>query len=469
MGPTAVEQLSGLDAAFVHQDSVRTPMHVTAVLFYDAGETGLTLPGIRQLVEQRLRGEPLLQRELQRVPLDMDTPYWVPARKVDWRYHLSEHRLSPGADWNELQTVLQGTHSRRMDLKRPLWQLKLVDGVDQFPGMPEHCQVLLLKAHHAAVDGISLAHILHRLHDSDPPSDTTAGDRGVRPNHWDIWSRANINNLGRQKKFAETMSRLLPGLMRLQQTRREGDDIPPASRSPARFNDRVGVSRSVGLLLIPEQDFRQIKRKVRRVTFNDIASSIIAGALRQYLERRGELPARSLMAGMPIDLRARTGAVAGSNQIATMSVGLRTDVADPVARLRALHASVVAGKRNISALGTGTIMDISDSLPPTVMAEGLRTLALASRVARVPVPFHTMISNVPGPDGEQSLDGARLIACAGLGPVRDNMGLFHIVSSTTTHFSIAFNACRKLLPDADQYLTDLELNFRDLLTAAAAL
>ena len=29
-----MEQLSGLDAAFVHQDSARTPMHVTASLLY---------------------------------------------------------------------------------------------------------------------------------------------------------------------------------------------------------------------------------------------------------------------------------------------------------------------------------------------------------------------------------------------------------------------------------------------------
>ena len=32
-----MEQLSGLDTAFVHQDSVRTPMHICAVLVYDSG------------------------------------------------------------------------------------------------------------------------------------------------------------------------------------------------------------------------------------------------------------------------------------------------------------------------------------------------------------------------------------------------------------------------------------------------
>jgi len=464
-----MEQLSGLDTAFVHQDSARTPMHVCALLFYDATETSLTLPLLREMVEQRLTGEPLFRRALQRVPMDVDTPYWIPAGRIDWRYHLSERDLSCGEDWNGLHTELQTTHSRRMDLNSPLWQFRLINGLDGLPGLPPRCQVLVLKAHHAAVDGITLARILHRLHDSDVYAGATRQQRDTRPNRWDMWSRANLNTLERQRKLAETMGRLLPGLMRLQQTRRDVSNLPPVSHSRARFNDRVSMGRSVGLLLVPLEDFRHIRRKVRRVTYNDIASSIIAGALRRYLQRAGELPAKSLVGGMPIDLRTKADDASGSNQIATMSVGLRTDIADPVERLRALHDSTVAGKRSISALGTGTIMDISDSLPPTVVAESIKTLARASRVAPVPVQFHTMISNVPGPPGEQHLGGARLVACAGLGPVRDNMGLFHIISNTSSNFSLSFNACRKLLPDGNRYLADIETSYLELLAAAEAI
>jgi hypothetical protein len=79
-----------------------------------------------------------------------------------------------------------------------------------------------------------------------------------------------------------------------------------------------------------------------------------------------------------------------------------------------------------------------------------------------------MISNVPGPDGDQQLAGAPLLACLGLGPVRDNMGLFHIVSSTSSRFSIAFNACGKLLPDANDYLSCLEAALDDLRQAVKA-
>ena len=53
-------------------------------------------------------------------------------------------------------------------------------------------------------------------------------------------------------------------------------------------------------------------------------------------------------------------------------------------------------------------MDISDSLPPRMLVEGIRTMALASRFGEMPVPFHTMISNVPGPPYALHLQGARL-------------------------------------------------------------
>jgi diacylglycerol O-acyltransferase len=69
----------------------------------------------------------------------------------------------------------------------------------------------------------------------------------------------------------------------------------------------------------------------------------------------------------------------------------------------------------------------------------------------MPVPFHTMVSNVPGPQTSLLLGSAELVVPIGLGPVRDNMGLFHIVSSSATMMSLSFSACKKLLPDPGFY------------------
>jgi hypothetical protein len=196
--------------------------------------------------------------------------------------------------------------------------------------------------------------------------------------------------------------------------------------------------------------------------------SCVGGGLRDYLISHGQLSDQSLSCGAPISLRDPGESHSGDNKIATMVVGLATHLDDPVERLRLIHRYAVAGKKQISSLGTGTVMDISDSLTPGVLAESIRALAWASRVADVPVPFHTMISNVPGPQRPLSLGKAELVVPVGLGPLRDNMGLFHIVSSSERFMSISFSACRKLLPDSEHYVSCLENAFGALREQAVA-
>ncbi len=149
-----------------------------------------------------------------------------------------------------------------------------------------------------------------------------------------------------------------------------------------------------------------------------------------------------------------------------MAVGLATHIPDPVARLRLIHRYAVAGKKQIDALGSGTVMDVSDSVAPAVLAEGIRTMARASQMAEVPVPFHTMISNVPGPQDTLFLGEAELVTPIGLGPVRDNMGLFHIVSGGANITSLSFSACQKMLPDPDFYQRCMQRSFAALRSAA---
>jgi hypothetical protein len=262
------------------------------------------------------------------------------------------------------------------------------------------------------------------------------------------------------------VSRLVRGLPQIREAHRADEGLPPVLESGSVFNHIVSERRSVGLVLLDTSGLIRIRRAVRGVTPNDVASSVIAGGLRDYLLHHRQLPRESLAAGMPMNLRNAGAAGRGSNQIATMAVGLATAEADPVERLRILHRYALAGKRRVKAFGTGTIMDISDSVTPSVLAGGLRTLAWASSVAPIPVPFHTMISNVPGPEGDQHLAGVPLVATAGLGPVRDNMGLFHVVSGAAQTVSLSFSACRRLLPDPEVYARCILTSYRALCAAA---
>ncbi len=467
-----MEQLSGLDAAFVHQESRRSPMHVTAVLIYDSGadESGaISRDDLRELCAQRLAGFPVFRRKLHEVPMGMDTPYWVDVPAPDWKRHIQEASLPEASSWSDFQGFLSQLHSKQLDLKRPLWEIQLVHGLSNLPGLPAHCQALVMKLHHAAIDGMSMAAIINTLHEETVESSEPRPGRVSKPSEWDLWNRANINFLGRQIKLVDTVKNLLPGLLKARESRKEFSDLPPLHRGASFFNDRVGSRRTTGAILLPRDKVLEIKRAVRRVTLNDIALACVGGALRQYLAAEKKLPRKSLSCGAPISLRNTQDEKTGGNQIARMVVGLATHIADPVERLRLIHRYAVAGKKQISALGTGTVMDISDSVTPGLLAEGIKTLAWASKVVDMPVPFHTMVSNVPGPQSKMHLGKAELLVPLGLGPVRDNLGLFHIVSGGPSMMSLSFTACKALLPDGSRYEQCLTDSFEELHQAALAL
>jgi WS/DGAT/MGAT family acyltransferase len=468
-----MEQLSGLDAAFIHQDSSRTPMHISAALVYDCGTDGSGGNSRDELIElcrRRLQHFPLVRRRLRRIPMGVDAPYWREISQPDWPAHITEtsQSVAGNAGWRQLQDTLAALHSQRMPLDRPLWQIHLIHDLRDIPGLPAHCQVLVLKVHHAAIDGIAMAAVINALHEPNTGDIPAMASTSGPPSQWELWSRVNFNQFGRQLKLAETMGNLLPGFVRARQARREFSDLPPVQSSGNRFNRRVRGGRHTGALLVPLARVAAVKKAVRRVTLNDIALAIVSGALREYLGQSGELPVRSLACGVPINLRSPGDSPAEGNRIATMIVGLATNIKDPVERLRAIHRYAVAGKKQINALGTGTVMDISDSLAPGMLAEGIRTMAWASQLADLPVPFHTMVSNVPGPTSGLLLGSARLAAPMGLGPVRDNMGLFHIVSNSESVMSLSFSACRRLLPDPDYYEACLQRSFEELYRASGA-
>jgi len=466
-----MEQLSGLDAAFVHQDSPRTPMHVTAVLVYDIGTDrrgALRIPELRRLVARNLDEVPQFRRKLRRIPMDVDTPYWVDVDEPDWAHHLSRSSIAPAAGWAGFMALVAELHGRRMDLRRPLWDMCVVDGLRDIPGLPQRCQALVVRFHHAAIDGVSLARVLAALHREGPPPVPGGASVAPEPGYWDIWTRLNLRNIGRQYRFAETMRGLVPRVLQARRVRQSFGDLPPTLATRAHFNDRVAARRSVGGRAWPLAEVLAIRRAVRHVTVNDIALSVVGGGLRRYLQERGKLPDASLVAGVPISLRGG-GEADGGNRIATMRVGLATGPGDPVERLRLVHRYAVAGKKHIDALGTGTVMDISDSLTPNLLAQGIRLLAHASLVGDAPVPFHTMVSNVPGLPTPMHLGAAELVVPLGFGPVRDNMGLFHIVSNSASRVSLSFSACARLLPDPEAYSRCLEAAYAELREAAAAL
>jgi hypothetical protein len=87
------------------------------------------------------------------------------------------------------------------------------------------------------------------------------------------------------------------------------------------------------------------------VSRNDVVLAMCAGALRDYLIEQRALPDAPMIAMVPVSLRKKRdpGDPAG-NSIGALLCNLATDVADPAARLTAIHKSMRDGKRLFSQL-----------------------------------------------------------------------------------------------------------------------
>ena len=108
-------------------------------------------------------------------------------------------------------------------------------------------------------------------------------------------------------------------------------------RPHTRFNGRISAHRVVDVAGLSLADCNRIRQQVEGVTINDIFMATAGGALRKYLELKGELPAASLNAMMPISTRSGHTAGDEGNQVAMAAVPLATDIADPLQRLLAVR------------------------------------------------------------------------------------------------------------------------------------
>lgn len=203
-------------------------------------------------------------------------------------------------------------------------------------------------------------------------------------------------------------------------------------------------------------------------TVNDAILSIVGGALRQYLMDKKELPAKSLVAGAPVNVRSRDEAKTGGNQVSMMTVPLGSDVADPLERLRSVHRDAVGSKAYHEAVGARFMTDMTHSLPAELAALGVRAALSSGLMAGMKPIFNTIVTNVPGPQVPLYMRGAHVVRSYGLGPCIDNMGLFHAVTSYDGQIAVSFQACRAMMPDPGFYEECLQRAYQELQAAAEA-
>jgi WS/DGAT/MGAT family acyltransferase len=465
-----VKQLTAQDASFLNFETANAPMHIASLSIYDQSTAPggrVTLKQIMANIESRLDLGYAFRRRIKRVPFDLDYPYWIDDADFDLEFHVRHIALPKPGDWRQLCIQAARLHSRALDLSRPLWELYVIEGLDNVEGVPPGAYALLLKIHHAAVDGVSGTELIAALHDLEPTTPVPAERPWVpeaEPSDQELLARAGINSFLQPFRFAELQARTLPALTRASRTAiSDGSVPPPVPRT--RFNDSVSVHRVIDGIRVPLAGLRSVKSVVADATVNDAVLSVVGGALRLYLSAKEELPPEPLQAMAPISVRSEDAKAEQGNQVAAMTVSLGTNVEGPIDRLRAVHESTMAQKEMTNAIGARLMTDYTQFVPSAVAALAARLSTELGLANQANPPYNCVVSNVPGPQVPLYMCGSRLITQFGLGPLQNGSGLIHGAFSYDGELVMTATSCRTMMPDPWFYADCLRRSYRSLVEA----
>jgi WS/DGAT/MGAT family acyltransferase len=189
-------------------------------------------------------------------------------------------------------------------------------------------------------------------------------------------------------------------------------------------------------------------RAASGVTFNDVVLGVVAGALRSWLDERGEHPTSSLTAGVPVatDKAGGEPRLTG-NRVSNLFTSLCTDIDDPVERLHAIARVTAQAKAMQETLGLSMLEDWVQYTPPALFTGFMRAYSRLRGADRHAAPFNVVVSNVPGPRAPVSVGGARLTDLYSVGPILEGIGLNITVWSYLDRLNFSALACPDTLPD----------------------
>ncbi|MCU1485279.1 MAG: acyltransferase, wsdgatmgat subfamily protein [Actinomycetia bacterium] len=444
-----MKRLSGLDAAFLAIESERWPTHVACITVFDPADCpgGYDIDRFKQSLADRLHLLPPLRWRLVDPPLSLGRPHWIEDPDFDLDWHIRRIGLPAPGGRKELAEVCTEIYRHRLDRRRPLWELWVIEGL-------EHGHVAVFwKIHHACIDGIAGASMQEVMFDPDPSggSHIVPPEVAWEPEPFPSGARMFLSSLpsfaATPIRLAKEVGRMVPNAPELVRTARAGGLPLPGGGVPrTRFNDAVNQQRAWGYCSISLDDVKVVKNHFG-VKVNDVVLAISAGSVRSWLDARGELPAIPLAASVPVSIRGNDGEVVTGNAISGMPVSLATDIDDPVLRLHAIHANALAAKDMQRALGADTIMNLVETPPPAMLSLALRFYAKTNLVKRHPPVTNLPISNVPGPPTQLYVLGAPIKAFFSMGLLVDGAGLFIGAMSYKDQMDFGILTCKSMCED----------------------
>ncbi len=263
---------------------------------------------------------------------------------------------------------------------------------------------MYMKVHHSLVDGYTGMKILSRSFSPDPDDAHTrlffnvAAPQRPRPQPTSQTNPlfAAIGAVGSAVSGCISSTFNVGRALLNTQIRRDGDYALIANSVQAPhsiLNAHISRNRRFATQQYATERLKAIGAE-HGATLNDVALAVIGGGLRRFLDELGELPDRSLVSFVPVNVRPK-GDVGGGNAVGAILVGMGTDIANPVERLQGITASTRMSKAQLQTMSPNEILAYTAALlaPAATQVTG----AVTGIKPPWPYTFNLCVSNVPGP------------------------------------------------------------------------
>lgn len=411
------------DRAILELECPTVAGHTCKLIVLGAGAPDAA--GIRSRIADRIGEAEILTR---RLGGEDSQPTWI----ADPSFELERHVVAdpgPPLDRAGLSERVAELFAERLDRDGPLWRIDVVR-------LRDARTALIWRIHHALADGTAAIRFARTiLWDRDEAEDErpARGSSGPGAPHADDQRRRGH----------------LAGFLR----REFSDSI---HRSP--FDAEIGTRRAIAFAEVPFAPLHDAAKRLCGASVNDAVLSVVAGAVRGWLEHHRGGALGSIRLRVPVSLHHEGDSAGNRDSFFTLPVSLAEP--DPLARLRGIHQAEAERKAEHDAERLDSLLHSLRSASP-----GLEHLA--ERFESSARSFALCVSNVPGPRGPVTVGGAELESLHSLAEVGEHHGLRISVVSAAGNLCFGLCADPAIAPDLDQMAAALQVEAEALIAAAA--
>lgn len=466
------ERMASIDTAWLRMDRPANLMQIIGVMVFDGR---LDPERFKRTIAKRLLR---YNRFRQIAELDSDGAWWVDDDDFDLDLHVRRTVLPAPGGKRELQKFVAEMASEPLNPSRPRWEYQLVETA-------EGDSAVVLRVHHAIADGIALIGVLHSLTDDVPDAPEAGYSEAGK-------SKRSARSVEQEDKdtddgdlfwsiIAEPITDLALASIRLGGTL--WGHYQGLRNDPGTLLDYASVARAIAnevgkLALMPSDSQTRLKGKpgtVKRVAWsdpislpevkavgkvlgcsvNDLLLSSVAGALRGYLQDKGDATAGvDIRAMVPVNLRSADRKGELGNHFGLVALELPVGIENPLARLYATKARMEALKSSYQAQVTYGLLGLVGMAPRFLQQQVLDLMA--SKATAV-------MTNVPGPQAPRYLAGVKLKQQMFWVPQTSNIGIGVSILSYDGAVQFGLITDKGLVDDPERIVERFAVEFEKLL------